>query len=151
MIAFTSTLLPELVAPPISRCGVWMRSMTCELPRMSLPSAMGMSWRASCISGRSTISRKLTMARSRLGTSMPTACLPGIGATMRTLGAARRSAMLSARFAIFETRTPGAGSISYSVITGPLRMPVTSAWMLNSLSAAVSTSAACRVASSTMP
>jgi hypothetical protein len=47
-----------------------------------------------------------TMARFLLGTSMPTACLPGIGATMRTLGAARRRAMLSERLAIFEIRTP---------------------------------------------
>ncbi len=49
------------------------------------------------------------MARSLFGTSMPTACLPGMGATMRTREAARRRAMLSERFAIFETFTPGGG------------------------------------------
>ncbi len=77
------------------------------------------------------------MERTLLGTSMPTACRPGMGATMRTLGAARRRAMLSARLAILETRTPGAGKTSNSVMTGPLRMPVTSASMLNSFSASV--------------
>ena len=77
------------------------------------------------------------MARTLLGTSIPTACRPGIGATMRTLGAARRRAMLSERFAILEIRTPGAGRTSKSVITGPFLIPVTSASMLNSRSASV--------------
>ncbi len=137
MMEFTSTLLPELVAPPMSRCGVWIRSMTCASPRMSLPSARGISYGDFCITSREIISLKETMERTRLGTSMPTACRPGIGATMRTLGAARRSAMLSDRLAILDTRTPCAGSTSKSVMTGPLRMPVTSASMLNSFSASV--------------
>ena len=45
----------------------------------------------------STISRRDTMERRSLGTSMPTACLPGMGATMRTLEAASLRAMLSER------------------------------------------------------
>ena len=76
-----------------------------------------------CITSREIISLKETMERTRLGTSMPTAWRPGMGATMRTLGAASRRAMLSERLAIFETRTPCAGRTSKSVMTGPLRMP----------------------------
>ena len=47
------------------------------------------------------------MERLSFGTSMPTACLPGMGATMRTLEAASRRAMLSARFAILESLHAG--------------------------------------------
>ena len=72
------------------------------------------------------------MALFVLGISIPTARLPGIGATIRTDWAARRSAMLSASPTILESLTPGAGRISNIVTTGPLRIPMTSACMLNS-------------------
>ena len=89
------------------------------------------------------------MARWRFGTSMPTACLPGIGATMRTREAASRSAMLSARLTMRDILTPGAGRISNMVITGPRRTPVTSASMRNSARVVISVAAASRVSFST--
>jgi hypothetical protein len=51
--------------------------------------------------------------------------------------ARRGRAMLSERLAIFEMRTPGAGRTSKRVMTGPLRIPVTSASMLNSFNASM--------------
>ena len=130
-----------------------MRSNTCASPVMSLPSTMGtpvgnpLGSGLNC--GRLTISRNETTARRRLGTSMPTACFPGIGATIRTRDAASRSAMLSARLTMREILTPGAGNNSNMVITGPRRMPVTSASILNSASVAIRVVAASRVSLST--
>ena len=54
------------------------------------------------------------------GTSTPTAPRPGIGATMRMLCAFIASARSFARFAIWRTFTPGAGSTSNWVTTGPV-------------------------------
>jgi len=88
------------------------------------------------------------MERRSFGTSMPTACLPGMGATIRTLDAASLSAMLSLRLVIFEILTPCAGRISNMVMTGPLRMPVTSASMPNSARVSLRTLALARVLSS---
>ena len=51
---------------------------------------------------------------------MPTVDLPGIGATIRTLGTARAIARSSARRWILETRRPASSSISNWVITGPV-------------------------------
>ena len=53
------------------------------------------------------------------GISIPTACFPGIGASIRILSAAKLSAISSAKFAILLTRTPSAGFNSYLVIAGP--------------------------------
>ena len=50
---------------------------------------------------------------------MPTACFPGIGASILMLSAAKFSAISSAKFAILLTLTPSAGFISYLVIAGP--------------------------------
>ena len=47
---------------------------------------------------------------------------PGIGASMRTRGAANARAMSSERVVIRFTRTPWAGCNSYRVITGPTVM-----------------------------
>ncbi len=54
-------------------------------------------------------SRIQTWLRDRLGTSMPTAALPGMGASMRTPVAARFSAKSSERLVILLTFTPAAG------------------------------------------
>ena len=54
-----------------------------------------------------------------LGISIPTACLPGIGASILIDSAARLSAISSARLAILLTLTPSAGLSSYLVIAGP--------------------------------
>ena len=60
----------------------------------------------------STSSRMRTVLRVLLGTSMPTAALPGMGASMRTPVAARFSARSSERFVILLIFTPAAGWIS---------------------------------------
>ncbi len=60
---------------------------------------------------------------------MPTAALPGIGATMRTLSASSDMARSSDRLTILLRRVPGAGANSYIVTTGPGRIAVTSPWM----------------------
>src|SRR3989449_7823731 len=57
------------------------------------------------------------------GTSMPTAALPGMGATMRSEGARIASAKSSARAAMRPTFTPGPGATSYCVTTGPTVRP----------------------------
>ena len=53
------------------------------------------------------------------GTSIPTACFPGIGASILIVSAAKFNAMSSAKFAILLTLTPSAGFSSYLVIAGP--------------------------------
>ena len=70
-------------------------------------------------SSQSIISLSGTISFSLLGTSIPTACLPGIGASILMVSAARFNAISSARFAILLTRTPSAGFNSYLVIAGP--------------------------------
>src|SRR5262252_200325 len=59
------------------------------------------------------------MAVSGLGTSTATVPRPGIGPTMRTDAAFIASARSSERFTTWLTLTPGAGSNSYEVMTGP--------------------------------
>ena len=86
---------------------------------MSLPRAIvskdGALWKASdWIS-----SRKLTVERFRLGISTPTVSHPGTGAWIRMASALRLRARSSVRLVNRPTRTPWAGRISNSVITGP--------------------------------
>ena len=50
---------------------------------------------------------------------MPTACFPGIGASILIVSAAKLRAISSAKFAILLTLTPSAGFNSYLVIAGP--------------------------------
>ena len=54
-------------------------------------------------------SRIETMFETVFGISIPTAALPGIGASIRTFVAARLSAISSDKLVIFEIRTPAAG------------------------------------------
>ena len=149
IILFTQTDLPAPVEPAIRRCGVFARSIICGSPEMSFPRITGIAILSNAGFASSTISLKLTTERSAFGTSIPTACFPGIGATIRTELAARRSAILSWRATILLSLTPGAGRISNIVTTGPLRIPVTSASILNSLRVSFKSSAAALVASST--
>ena len=73
--------LPEPVVPAIRMCGMRARSVQTELPEMSLPSQTESGL---AVAGRSSkMSPSVTMFGLRLGTSTPTACLPGIGARMR--------------------------------------------------------------------
>jgi len=58
-----------------------------------------------------------------LGTSIPTAALPGMGATIRSDGARIARARSSASAAMRPTFTPGPGATSYWVTTGPTVRP----------------------------
>ena len=138
MIVFTQTDLPEPVAPAMSRCGIFARSAITGLPSRSLPSAMGSAARALWKSRDSISSRNATISGVGFGTSTPTAPRPGIGATMRMLGARMASARSFARFAIWRTFTPGAGSISNCVTTGPVVRPTSSPSTRNVRSASMS-------------
>ena len=66
------------------------------------------------------------MSRSRLGTSIPTTPLPGIGATMRIDMACSAMVRSSARPAMRLILMPGAGENSYMVMTGPGQISTTS-------------------------
>ncbi len=102
------------------------RSTTAGPPSMSLPIAMGRRALDLRNMSSATISLRKTFSRALFGTSMPTAALPGMGATMRTRSASSDMARSSERLAILATRVPGAGANSYIVTTGPGRMATTS-------------------------
>ena len=116
---FIQTLLPEPVAPAIKTCGIFAISATTSFPATSFPSANASldlcPWNAS----DEIISLKCTTSFSTFGISIPTACFPGIGASILILSAAKFSAISSAKFAILLTLTPSAGFNSYLVIAGP--------------------------------
>ena len=88
-------------------------------PATSFPSAKASfdfeSWNLS----DSIISLSETIDLVLFGTSIPTACFPGIGASILIVSASKLKAISSAKFAILLTLTPGAGEISYLVIAGP--------------------------------
>ena len=128
IIALRQTDLPVPVRPAISRWGMSARSKTSGMPLASLPRNSGMrhSWNRSPTPAITSPSR--TMLRWSLGTSMPTVVLPGIGATIRTLGTARAIARSSARLMIFDTRSPASSSISNWVMTGPVSIWTTRTW-----------------------
>ena len=146
----THTDFPEPVAPAIKRCGVCAISIVCSLPVISLPSKTGTAIFASCGTSVSINSRILTIARFAFGTSIPTASFPGIGATIRTLGAASLNAMLSCNPVILESFIPGGGISSNIVTTGPFVMPLISTSILNSCKVSFKIRASRRVSSSTI-
>jgi hypothetical protein len=76
--------------------------------------------------GLEMISRRLTTALALLGTSIPIADLPGIGACSR-IGAARASERSFWSAVILRTGTPLAGSSSYWVTLAPELTPRTRA------------------------
>ncbi len=126
MIAFKHTLFPEPVAPATRRCGILARSVTKGAPVMSFPRAMVNLCCEFLNAGEERISSRYTMVLWLFGISMPMAAFPGIGATMRTLGARRARARSSERPATLLILTPGAGLSSYIVMTGPGRISTTS-------------------------
>ncbi|OPY86788.1 MAG: hypothetical protein A4E73_03857 [Syntrophaceae bacterium PtaU1.Bin231] len=119
IMALRDTLFPEPVVPAIRRCGILTRSARTGAPTMSSPRAMGSRKTDEAKFSLSRTSRRCTASRSKFGISMPMAALPGMGAMIRTLGAFRARARSSARFVIRLIFTPGAGSSSYIVMTGP--------------------------------
>ena len=96
------------------------RSKTRGEPLTSLPRKRGILHFLGLASSVAITSFKRTITRRSLGTSMPTVVLPGIGATIRTLGTARAIARSSARLMIRDTRRPASSSISNWVMTGPV-------------------------------
>ena len=75
--------LPEPVVPAISMCGMRERSACTTWPAMSLPSQTE-SGDEPGPGSTDVRSPSVTMFGERFGTSTPTACLPGIGARMRS-------------------------------------------------------------------
>ena len=113
------TLLPDPVLPAIKTCGIFAISVTIASPAAFFPSANDSLDFAFLNSLLSIISLKCTTSFSLFGISIPTACFPGIGASILIVSAARLSAMSSVKFAILLTLTPSAGFNSYLVIVGP--------------------------------
>ena len=106
------TLFPEPVEPAINRWGMDFKSATMHFPAMSFPTAKDILDFASLNSLESTISRMVTMLIFSFSTSMPTAALPGMGASIRMLLASKFSAISSARRTMLLTLTPVLGCIS---------------------------------------
>ena len=71
------------------------------------------------------ISRRVTVCLCAFSISIPTAALPGIGASILMLLALMLSAISSERLVICPTFTPIAGSSSYLVTDGPVMTFVT--------------------------
>ena len=122
--ALMQTLFPDPVAPAISRCGMRVRSPTTVLPETSVPIASDKSVLSFWKVGVWMISRRVTKLVALLGTSMPSAGLPGIGAWMR-IAAERASARSFCRAVILRTGTPWPGCNSYCVTEGPELTPIT--------------------------
>ena len=97
MTALTITLLPEPVAPAMSRCGILARSTAWALPATSRPRANVSVEPDALKSTSSRIRRRATTLKSLFGISMPTALLPGIGASIRSDRAASAIARSSDR------------------------------------------------------
>ena len=79
------------------------------LPEISLPTAKEIFDLACLNSSLSMISRSVTMLIFSFSTSIPTAALPGIGASILMLFALKLSAISSARALILFTLTPVLG------------------------------------------
>ena len=125
MIEFKHTDLPVPVRPAINKCGKLARSTVRDFPETSLPRNRGIFCFLICGPLSSITSRIRTICRCSFGTSMPTLFLPGIGATMRTLGTRRAIAKSSARPVILLNRRPASSSISYCAMTGPVSISTT--------------------------
>ena len=118
-MAFKATLLPLPVAPAINRWGIFSNSATTGLPTISLPRhrvSFDFDF-SNALEAMTSLNR--TTCRLVFGTSIPIAALPGMGATIRILIARMASARSSVRVTILLIFTPGAGSYSKVVITGP--------------------------------
>ena len=122
IMAFWQTDLPEPVVPAISRCGIFLRSATMQSPPTFLPRPTEILDFAFWNSLDSRTSRSSTGLDLSLEISMPTAALPGIGASIRRDFALRLRAKSSCRDTMREILTPGAGLTSNRVTVGPLIM-----------------------------
>ena len=138
--ALTHTLLPEPVAPAMSRCGMRARSTAYALPRDVAARARrsACSPRRSCRASSSSC-LKATTSLEWLGISMPTTSRPGMGASIRIERAARAMARSSASPSMRESFMRASGLTSYWVTTGPVLVAVTLAgiWKLASFSSMI--------------
>ena len=116
---FIHTDLPDPVWPAIRVWGIFAISVTTMLPATSLPSANASFDLLFINSSDSIMSLKGTIFFSLFGTSIPTVCLPGIGASILIVSASKARAISSERLAILLTLTPSAGANSYLVMAGP--------------------------------
>ena len=89
MIELMQDDLPAPVAPAMRMCGIRPRFAMTAWPVMSRPMATSRGWVAPAASSEVRMSPSVTDWRAGLGTSTPMACLPGIGARMRTSAEAR--------------------------------------------------------------
>ena len=135
------TDLPEPVVPAISRWGIFATSQYTASPEISRPRPTDSIDRCLPNSGVSISSRIDTPLFTELGTSMPTAALPGMGASIRTWVAAKFRAISSDKLVILEIRTPAAGFSSYRVTVGPRLMSVMVASTLKEWRVSISRSA----------
>ena len=145
MIALMQTDFPEPVAPAMSRCGIFVRSSITSSPSRFRPSTTGSTRPARRNSALSIRSRTCTSRGVGLGTSMPIAALPGIGATMRSDCARIASARSSASEETRPTFTPRPGSSSNRVTTGPTVLLVICAPTRNVSSVATNRSPICSI------
>ena len=120
IILLIQTDLPEPVVPATKRCGIDVKSTVIGVPENSFPRAIGQT----IIFFTKTIRRyyllkRYTSSLRVFGISIPTVFLPGMTDTLVETELVCR-AISSKDSMIFETFTPGAGSNSYKVTTGPL-------------------------------
>ena len=120
IIAFSPTDFPCPVAPATRMCGILVRSTIKVSFEMFFPNAIGKSAVDSWNFFEPIIERIETTSGFWFGTSIPIVPRPGIGAIIRIPSADKLSAISSSRFFIFAMRIPGAGTISYNVMVGPM-------------------------------
>ena len=101
-------------------CGIFAIFAITGSPSIPLPSPNETLDVASWNASDSIISRSETVSVTLFGTSIPTADLPGIGASILIDFAAKLSAISSASLSILLTLTPTLGCNSYLVTVGPL-------------------------------
>ena len=118
-MVFKQTDLPEPVVPAISKWGILTKSNVEISPEVVLPIARLNSLSDSANFSELMMERKNTVSGFRLGISIPTDDLPGIGAITLTRLASITLAKSSDNCTNLLTLTPSAGSTSNKVITGP--------------------------------
>ena len=142
-IEFVNTDLPEPVVPAISICGIFAISATTTRPAISLPAGKASLDLCSLSSLDISNSFRYTVSLLSLGISIPTAALPGIGASIRISAAAILSLISSAKPVILLTFVPISGCNSYLVTEGPLLTLVTSTFTPKLVKTSLSLLAVC--------
>ena len=112
------TDFPDPVVPAINKWGIEDKSPVIGSPDMLFPRATGSLIFFFEKPVLEIISLKYTFSLDKFGNSIPTVLLPGIVDILADSELVFL-AISSDRFIIFETLTPGAGSNSFNVTTGP--------------------------------